>query len=291
MALQVRIDNRVGICAIREWRNQPLSLHPRRMTIPKTISDIHLAIERLPITADLALQDLSERYQRSVFGPIWIAMNLLAVVAALGMLYAFIFKQPLDEYVPFLATSLFVWQLFQNTITESAITFQSNAGIIKNTYQPLLSNIFRVIVRNLLVAAHALPIVIGALVVFGKFQNIELVALIAGALLLVANLSWLCIIVAMLGARFRDVPYMLTYALQFLMFLSPIFWQPQMLRGREELGIWNPFWHWLAVVREPLLGQPLHLSSFAFCALSAAVGWVVAVLSYHKFRSRVPFWI
>lgn len=218
-------------------------------------------------------------------------MNLLAVVAALGMLYAFIFKQPLDEYVPFLATSLFVWQLFQNTITESAITFQSNAGIIKNTYQPLLSNIFRVIVRNLLVAAHALPVVIGTLLIFGKLQNVEVFALVPGALLLAVNLSWLCVVVAMLGARFRDVPYMLTYALQFLMFLSPIFWQPQMLRGREELGIWNPFWHWLAVVREPLLGQPLHLSSFAFCAVTAVLGWVVAVLSYHRFRSRVPFWI
>ena len=56
-------------------------------------------------------QDIRQRYSRSVLGPVWPTPNMGLMVLGLGILYAGLFHQTIDAYLPFLtlASSCGLW--------------------------------------------------------------------------------------------------------------------------------------------------------------------------------------
>jgi ABC-type polysaccharide/polyol phosphate export permease len=261
------------------------------MNIAQALSDVTTTFKRFPIFGALAWLDLQERYHRSVLGPLWMAMSLAIISGSFGFLYARILNIDHSTFIPFITCALFGWLYFQNTITESTNTFIASAGMIKNAPQPLFGYVARVILRNLLVAAHTLPVALAVLLFYGKILDVNPISLFLGTILLIFNLVWMATLMGLLGARYRDVPYIVSYILQFLMFVSPIFWMPNMLRGREWYAEINPLYHWLSLVRDPLLGIPIPLSSWVFSISSLAIGGVFTFFMFAKYRRRIAFWV
>ena len=87
-------------------------------------------------------------------------------------------------------------------------------------------------------------------------------------------------IIGLLSARYRDVPYVVSYVLQFFMFVSPIFWNPTMLEKGGWFVDWNPIYHWIAVVRDPILGATSTPASLWFCIATAVIGMGVAFAAF-----------
>ena len=63
------------------------------------------------------------------------------------------------------------------------------------------------------------------------------------------------LIVAVVSARFRDIPIILTNVLQVVFFITPIFWDANLIKGKVVFIQLNYFYHLLQIVRAPLLGQ------------------------------------
>ncbi len=59
----------------------------------------------------------------------------------------------------------------------------------------------------------------------------------------------------------------------------------------QALIYWNPFYHFIQLVRAPLFGEaPSWLSWFAVIGI-AIVGWTIAIAFFGKYRSRVAYWL
>jgi ABC-type polysaccharide/polyol phosphate export permease len=253
--------------------------------------DMTASVGRSNVAFWLAWNDLADRYRRSVLGPLWMVMSLGVIVAAIGFLYTRILNVEASTYIPFLACSVFVWNYFQTTCSESTQAFLAASGPIKNNPQPYFMHIVRVVLRNSFVMIHTIPVVIVALAAFGKLGQVDLLGLVIGFPLLLANMMWLATVLAMLGARFRDVYYIVSYILQFLMFASPVFWSPELLRSHGEWAAINPVYHWIAIVREPLRGGGIPMDSILFSAITLAIGSIVAFIGFATFRRRIPYWV
>lgn len=245
------------------------------------------ALGRWRLWTSLALHDIAARYRGSMLGPFWITVTMAAMIVGVGILYSQLFNQELSEYVPWLACGLVFWSLFASVVTEGCDSFISSGPIIKQTALPMLTFIGRMITRNLITFAHQVVIVAVVVVYYGLWSKSDLLLCLAGFLLVMVNLTWLALICGIVSARFRDVPQIVAALVQVAMFLTPVFWRPEIIKRHVFMLHGNPFYHMLEVTRRPLLGEPVAMDSYLILMASAVVGWAVAFLLFARTRRRL----
>jgi ABC-type polysaccharide/polyol phosphate export permease len=241
--------------------------------------------------AYLGLHDIRQRYRRSLFGPLWLALGLGATILGIGLLYSQILKTNLGSFIPYLALSLLIWNFLAGILTESTMMFQSNAGLITSVRVPYTSFALRGLIRNLIVAAHcAVPVIIAF--VFFKFSvhPIALLSLIGIALVL-ANMYWISLLLGMICLRFRDIAQIVIYTTQLAMFITPIIWTTDQVRPGSPYVELNPFYHLINVIRAPIFYNRFPIDSIVFCLGMLVVGLVLTAFVFTTYRRNVAFWL
>ena len=71
----------------------------------------------------LGIGDIRQRYRRSRLGQFWITLSVAIFVTVLSVVYAAIFRQPITQYLPYLATTFVVWGLISGIVNDSAMAF------------------------------------------------------------------------------------------------------------------------------------------------------------------------
>ena len=252
------------------------------------VADVLRAAQLWPIWLRLGLQDLRLRFRRSSLGVSWIFVNLALMVLAIGLVYSKLLGQDLAGFVPFLTAGLVVWTYITSSIVEGGNAFVMAEGYIKQIGLPIYIYVLRSFVQISLTMLISLSAYIFVALIYRVPFSWGLGWVVPGLFLLSAA-SLLCILIfAHLNARFRDVGHMTGVGLQIIFYVTPVLWPPELLRSGRTGWIvdWNPFYHLLAVVRQPLLqSQPasalnyLAVSGLLFGLLLVATGVTVR---YHR---------
>lgn len=241
----------------------------------------------------LALQDLRGRYRRSTLGPFWLTVSMGVMISTIGLVFGQIFNTQMDSFLPFLATGIILWAFITGTISEGCTAFISAEGIIKQLRLPLFVHVFRVLLRNLLILAHNILILPLVMLVMGKGIHLEAMLAIPGLFLVSLCLSWMALLLAMLCARYRDLPQIVASVLQVAFYLTPIIWLPALLPDRMSATFLqlNPFYHLLELVRAPLLGVVPGFTSWLVVLVMSVIGWGFTLLIFSRLRHRVAYWL
>ncbi|MFC3459470.1 ABC transporter permease [Massilia haematophila] len=255
--------------------------------------DIVAAIQRLPLVGMLGWQDVRARYRRSALGPFWITLSMGVMIGTIGIVFGQIFQSPMQEFLPFLTIGMILWTFIASVITEGAIGFISAEGIIKQLPLPLFVHIMRMIWRNFLILLHNLVIFPVVLLIVGKPLDWAALLSVLGLLLAILNLGWMVLILAIVCARYRDLPQMVTSVLQVIFYLTPVMWMPSLLPARAGTFLLdlNPFYHMLEIARAPLLGQVPDTKNWVVAAAMAALGWGLALLIFGRYKRRIAYWL
>lgn len=246
---------------------------------------------RLPIF--LAYSDIRQRYRRSSLGPFWITISMGVTIACIGVIFGNIFKAPMKEFLPFLSIGLIIWGVISSVITEATTVFPSSAGIIRQLPIPLFSHIYRMIIRNVYVLLHNIAVLPIVYICVGKTIGLESLLFLPGFLLLLLNLAWISLILAIVCARFRDLTQIVASFLQVFFYITPIIWMPSLLPARASVMLLepNPFYHLVSIVRNPLIGLPTSSGNWIFALVMGVIGTFVAVIFFNNYRRRVAYWI
>ena len=240
----------------------------------------------------LGWQDIKQRYRRSMLGPLWLTISTAVMVIALGYVYAAIFRQSLNDYFPYLAAGLVIWSFISGTIVDGCQTFIASEGIIKQIRVPFFAHVMRVIWRNMIVLGHNAIIIVVVVVLFASAQDpFVLLMFIPGLALVVLSAAWVTLLIGMICARFRDVPQIIANVLQLMFFLTPIIWQPGVLPGRQRVIYWNPLYHFVEVIRAPLLGKMPAAETWLAVIGVTALGWLLTLYFFTQFRRRIAYWL
>jgi ABC-type polysaccharide/polyol phosphate export permease len=94
-----------------------------------------------------------------------------------------------------------------------------------------------------------------------------------------------------LCARFRDIPQIVTSLTQVAMFLTPVFWKAEMLGNNLWAAEWNPFYHFLEVVRSPLVAAPAYGFSWTVVLGITVIGYAATFVLFARFRARIAYWV
>ena len=239
----------------------------------------------------LAWQDIRRLYRRSVLGPFWLTLSMGALVGVLGMLYGMLLGVESADYVPFLALGFIVWTLISGVITEGCTAFINAQGIIRHVGLPLSIHVYRLLWRHLLILAHNAAVFVVVAALFAVWPGWTGLLALPGLVLLCLNGLWAGLLLAIVSARFRDVPPIVTSIVRICFFVTPIIWMPELMPDRPLVLDANPFFHLVEVVRAPLLGQVPRLGSWIAVLVMTAAGWLVTFAFFRRYRRRIAYWV
>jgi lipopolysaccharide transport system permease protein len=200
---------------------------------------------------------------------------------------------PLRDYLPYIAAGMILWLFIMNTITSSSSAFVGSTALIKQSSVPMFVYVEKELWRELLTLAHNLVILPIAFIIVGRGVDWTALLAIPGFLLLLANLGWMSLLLAVLATRYRDLPQTVTSILPTFMFMTPIMWLPSMMPGRFGAAFvsYNPLARLIELVRGPLLGQVPSATTWVVCLAMALVGWAVALYIFGRGRRRIVYWL
>lgn len=264
-----------------------------KQTAADAVQDITSAIKRFSLIGTLGWQDVRQRYRRSSIGAFWLTISMGVMIATIGIVFGQIFKSPMDEFLPFLSAGLILWSFISIVITEGCSGFIAGEAVIKQLPIPLSVHIFRVIWRNLIILAHNVVIFPLVLIAVQKAPTWDVLMAIPGLLLLVINLSWIAIFLGIVCTRYRDIPQIVSSFLQVVFYLTPIMWLPSLLPSRAGAYMLdlNPFYHFIEIVRAPLLDQEPSPENWLVSISIAVVGWLITLALFGRYRRRIAYWL
>lgn len=269
-------------------------------TFQRAFKDFRGGFSQRELWLSLGWQDIKQRYRRSVLGPFWITIATGVQAAAIGLLYAALLDQPIKDYLPYVAVGIIVWNVINASILEGSDVFIANEGLIKQLPSALSVHVYRLVWRQLLFFAHNMLIYLVVLVAFGVWEKLHWTAIFAiPALgLLFLNAMWVSIVFGIFSTRYRDIAPILGSLTLMLFVLTPVMWNTKSLEAqggqvseRAKLAEIVPTFHYLEIVRAPLLGDDQHLYHWVIVGTITVIGWIVAIFAMKQFRSRVPYWV
>ncbi|SAL72052.1 ABC-2 type transporter [Caballeronia peredens] len=240
----------------------------------------------------MGLQDVKSRFRSSFLGPGWILVNLAAIIGAIGMIYGRLFHQPMNEFLPFLTLGLVTWAFIGSSLTEGCNAFIVAEGYIKQFPFPKTIYLYRAMVPYVIVFAIGLAVFFVCAAIYQRPIGWgALWVLPCFVLFLIVNFFHL-VIVAHIGARFRDLPHLLGSAIQIAFYLTPVMFTVAMLKDRGLAFVYmvNPLYYLLELIRYPLLNSeppPVEVIyvSIGYCVV---VG-LIASLIVRKMSQRIVY--
>ena len=262
-----------------------------QVRLQRAIQDLTDGARAYHIWGRLGWQDIRQRYRRSLLGPFWITISAAAMVGGIGLLYSQLLHQETEQYIPFLAVGLLVWFLFAALINDACTAFISAEQFIKQVKLPLTVHVWRLVWRNLIIFGHNVLILVPVFLYYRRNIDARALLSLAGLLLVAIDGLMLGILLGLVCARFRDVPPIVSNLVQLAFFLTPVMYQTRALGHQEWVARVNPFFHFMQIVRAPLvdLAVPLESWIYALCASLACA--VVTLAMFSRYRSRIAYWV
>ncbi|HTJ63300.1 MAG TPA: ABC transporter permease [Alphaproteobacteria bacterium] len=275
---------------------EPPSALPKPPSMGRNLAlayaDFVVSLESWRMWLLLGMNDIRQRYRRSRLGQFWITMAMATTIVSLGILYAYLFKMPLGQYLPYLGTSFVIWSLISSVVMDSCTVFISAEGFIRQVPLPKSVFVHRMLVRNAVIFFHNLIILPFLFVIFRVPIGWSLLEAFAGIAMILLNGVWIGLFLGTACARFRDLPQIVASLVQVAFYLTPVMWRPVQLPPRfAHLTAFNPFQAFLEIVRAPLLGSSAPAMDWIVAGTVTVVGFALTALVFARFRARIVYWL
>ena len=270
----------------------------RSKTFGAAWNDLVRGFRQHELWLQLGWQDIKQRYRRSTLGPLWITIATGVMALALGLLYSMLFQIPLADFLPHVTVGLIMWGFISGCIKDGADIFIDNEGLIKQLPSALSVHVYRLVWRQALFLAHNLVIWAVLMLVFPRDLGWEVLMAIPAMAVLILNGVWVAMFFGIVATRYRDVAPLLEAMVQLLFYVTPIVWTTQTLKEqggdiaqRALLAEINPLFHYMEIIRAPMIGQPLAAYHWWIVLACTFVGLVLALLAMKQWRFRVSYWV
>ena len=227
-------------------------------------------------------RDFVAQYKQTILGPLWHFIQ--PIFTSLMFLFVFgkIANIPTDGIQPivFYLASITIWNYFSSCLTATSNTFVANAGIFGKVYFPRLVIPLSTVMSNMVKFGIQFLLLLGVMTFFGiqsgQFYFGASWLLIPLLVLMMAGMGLgLGIIISSLTTKYRDFTVLIGFAVQLLMYATPVAYPLSFLGGKYAAVIrWNPLTSIVETFRYALLGKgTLDVSGLLYSG-----GFIVIVL-------------
>ncbi|ALK30624.1 ABC transporter permease [Burkholderia plantarii] len=256
------------------------------------VNDIRDGLRCRDLWLALGVQDIRQRYRRSLLGPFWLTISMAVMIGAMGPLYGMLFKYDPATFIPHLALGLIIWGFMAGQIADFGEAFSNSTNYLRQIKLPLSMFVFRVMWRHTIILGHNILVFVIVWAILPVHLNASLLVLPLSMLVVLVNLFWMGCVVSIFCTRYRDMHPVISNLVQVLFFVTPIIWKVEQLSPkRQHLIHFNPFFYLLELIRQPLLGRMPAPATWIGAIGMAVVGLALALAMLGKLRHRVTYWL
>jgi lipopolysaccharide transport system permease protein len=235
------------------------------------------------------VREVKVRYTDTSLGLAWIVLYPAAWVLLFTLLFSRLVPVPVQgvPYPLFVMTGLVPWFFFSSTISNAVSSLKHNSNLIPKVYFPREILPLGSVLVGLLDLAFYLLLMLAAMLFFHIGSGVKLVMLLP----IVTCLAALTLGIALLTARFalfrREVQLLVPMALQFLMYLVPVFYPVEIVPARFRVFyLLNPLASLMDAFRHILIyNRWPNGRSFAYAAV---VSFALLIFAYWDFKRAEP---
>ncbi|MBE9111787.1 ABC transporter permease [Nodosilinea sp. LEGE 07298] len=233
----------------------------------------------------LVNRDMKIMYKRSTLGIAWTLISPLLQLLVFIFVFQIIIKIDIPQYSSYVFTGLLVWNWFQTSLFQATGIIIASRPLIRQPGFPNAVLPIVVVTTGLIHFVLALPVLFVFLLVDGVSLTPILLVLPLLQIIQFAFTLTLSYFLASLNVTFRDTQHTLGVLLQFLFYLTPIFYEIGNIPDRYWFiyGL-NPMVHIVTSYRQILMWgtQPDWLA----LAIISGVVAILMPLGYNLFKRQ-----
>jgi ABC-type polysaccharide/polyol phosphate export permease len=238
-----------------------------------------------------AWMDTKQKYRRSVLGPFWISLSLAIFVLSIGILWSQLFKIDISTYLPYFCAGLLLWTFISGVINESCNVFIKSQNIIKQVKLPLSIYVLNLVMRHFIILAHNFIVFVGVAFWFKINFLTEIIYVLPALIIYAFTAFWVSILVGIFCTRFRDIEQIIPAIIQIVFFITPIIWKIELIGKKAYFLGMNPFYHFIEILRAPLLGYKATLFNYGYVLAFTLIGFIVTLGFFNKYGRRIIYWL
>jgi lipopolysaccharide transport system permease protein len=232
----------------------------------------------------LVWRDIKVRYKQTVLGAAWAILQPVMTMAVLSVFFGRLAHVPSDgiPYPLFSFVALVPWTYFATAVSGASASLVSSQQLISKVYFPRLLIPLAAVVTPLVDFGFALVTLVALLWWYQVVPGAAIIWLPALIALAVVSAFAVSIVLATLMVRYRDVRYVVPFAMQFWLFATPVAYPASLVpAGWRVLYGLNPMTGVVEGFRWALVGgRPPGLIILASCLVILVL--LVAGLFYFR---------
>jgi ABC-type polysaccharide/polyol phosphate export permease len=276
---------------LRQWNGCPIfrdaNLAMSR-TASEAASDVLSGARFWRLWLALALEDIGIKHRGTALGPLWIVVNYVLLSGT----FILLFNKGGDPklYASHAMIGLLIWQFLADLMNSGVKLFHKNATYVSGTKLPMSFYVYNCLALCVMRSLYALIGCVLLFVFFGSSLILFIPAAIGSFLIILLIAPAAIIILAFTGAFYSDTQFLVTNFTRIAMFLTPVFWMHEGAHGvRGLLYYWNPFTHFIEIVRVPLMYGVYPWDSLLICIGVGLIAWFLAAIIFVRLRRQVVF--
>lgn len=245
----------------------------------------------VPLWWRLSWADMNQIYRRSIVGIFWISISFIMFIGVKIFIFGEIAGLDTAMYSLWVTIGYAIWTFITASVTDGCNVFVTSRSWILGTQLSLGTFIAENIMRHLIGFGLVSLVSLGMIIFHSYEQSWLTLTIIPGFIMLVLNSVWVHIVFGILCTRFRDLLHLVRAIMHVMFFVTPILYLPKQLGSKAYIMNYNPFTHYLAIIREPLVNGTV--SSLAWIVVTGItiVGWVIALYLVKTRSKNLAFWI
>jgi len=240
----------------------------------------------------LVWRDVLVRYKQTVLGLAWCLLRPLLTMIVFSVVFGRLAGFPTEGGAPYpilVLAGLLPWQLFAGAVGDSSNSLIGNASLIAKVYFPRLIIPVSAVMVSLVDFAVSLATLIGLMFWYGYLPSWRIVALPLFLLMALLTALSLGLWASALSVKYRDFRFIVPFALQFGLYLSPVGFSSRVVPDE---------WLWLYTLN-PLVGiidgfrwallqdaPPLYLPGLANAAALTVLIGIGGLLYFQRTEQR-----
>ena len=230
-----------------------------------------------------------EQMRRTIVGPLLPTINRGLSFVVMGLLIRELADVGARRYLPHLLTGLAIWFLIQSVFTKCSKAMVQARDLILNSYLPASVHVYGAVWRQFIEFGFSLVLLAIPAALFWRLPGWQALLVLPGLLLIALNGLWVALLLSTVSIKYGFLNGLVRRSMRIAFLATPILWMERQFPSHQTLIQFNPFLHFVAVVREPLLGFPAPLVSWAVAVGITLAGWSIAIRVYARFRGQIPF--
>jgi len=222
----------------------------------------------------LVWRDIKVRYKQTALGALWAVIQPFFTMVVFSLFFGRLAGVKSDNvpYPIFAYAALVPWTFFANGLSESSNSLVGSANLIKKVYFPRLAVPAAAVLAGLVDFAVAFTVLAGMMFYYGVTLTANVLWLPLFLLLALATALGAGLWLSALNVQFRDVRYVVPFAVQFWLFATPIAYPSSLLPEpwRTLYGL-NPMAGVVEGFRWALLGTETRPGAMAALSALAAL--------------------